>query len=78
MATMKDQARAKGREIRRETGIPLPLAMLAGKRIVRFRVNDIMNDLRFAAFVSRRALCGDVSCCGTIPVLTGPKGSIEL
>ncbi len=75
--TMKDRARAKGREIRRLTGIPLPLAMLAGKRIVRNRSFDIHTDERFKEYVKARQLCGD-GCCGYTYTLVGKKGQIDL
>lgn len=75
--TKKDEARAKGREIRRKTGIPLPLAMLAGKKIVRGKSHEISRDSRFADFLRYVPGCGD-GCCSGYSELEGPKGDYPM
>jgi len=76
MPTLKDKARAEGRKIRRETGIPLPLAMLAGKRLVRGRSYELIHDARFDGMIKEIHTC---SCCGPEGhSLFGPKGEVRL
>lgn len=76
MATKKKQRVKLGREIRRATGIKLPLAMYAAKRIIRGDSYDVKYDDRFAPFVKYVPLCGD-GCCGTAAYLEGPRGRYQ-
>lgn len=70
----KRKARVKlGKAIRKATGLPLPLAMLAARKVYRHEVAALLSDLRFAGFISRYALCGD-GCCGYGYLLAGKSG----
>lgn len=74
MATFKSQGRKLGKLIRKETGLPLPIAMRAAKLIVRGRVWDIVSEHRVPRFFD----CGP-DCCGFKGyVLSGPKGEYNL
>ena len=75
--TRKKQRTALGRVIRRETGIPFPLAMLAAKKFVSGSRTDLKFDERFTPFVRHFDICGDKWCCGTEAFIVGPKGRYE-
>lgn len=71
--TNKDERRNIMRNIRRETGLPLPLAAKAARAIHSGSTYDIPRDI-----VEYGGGCGDPGCCGEYPVgVTGPKGSID-
>jgi hypothetical protein len=75
--TKKKQRTALGRVIRRETGIPFPLAMLAAKKFVAGMAFDLKYDERYDSFVKHENVCGDRDCCGTEAFLEGPKGRYD-
>ena len=74
MATLKAQGRTLGKLIRRETGLPLPIAMRAAKLIVRGRQWDISDEIRLPRWFG----CGP-DCCGFAGYkLVGPRGEWNL
>ena len=74
MATMKKAGRDKGKAIRKATGIPLPIAMLMGKRLIRHNEESLKWDVRFAPYLEQTAKCGDISCCGVNYRIAGKRG----
>lgn len=77
--TIKKQARAKGKEIRRITGLPLPVCMRAAKLIVRDRRYDILGKKIFNEHVTSVPFWCGYECCGTKGyILVGPKGEFEI
>jgi hypothetical protein len=78
MATLKKRGRDLGKIIRRETGVPLPVAMQAGKLLVRDRRYDIIYDGKsiFAGYTRSVVYC---ECCGPDHhLLVGPRGEYRL
>lgn len=70
----KSNARRRGRDIRKKTGIPLPVAMRAGKLIESGREHLIQTLPLFEGFFHVKAFtCG---CCAPEKRLIGPKGDI--
>lgn len=71
--TTKKEARKVMRNIRKATGLPLPLAANAARKIVTGMTYDIPRNI-----VEYGGGCGDPGCCGEYPVgIEGPKGSIS-
>lgn len=71
----KRKARIKlGKQIRKATGLPLPLAMLAARKVYRFEGFTLLSDPRFAGFIARRPLCRYDGCCGYSYILAGKSG----
>lgn len=79
MPTLKKQSRAKGKQIRKETGLPLPLCMRAGHKIVRGKGFDIKNlDWAKEHIEEKTIRCGDGCCVNWITSLVGPKGKFKV
>lgn len=70
----KRKARMRlGKQIRKATGLPLPLAMLAARKVYRYEGSTLLSDPRFSGFITSLALCGD-GCCGYRYILAGKSG----
>lgn len=79
--TYKKQGVKAGKEIRRQTGIKLPLAMRAGKKFVRYQHFELINDPVLASMIEWERGCvgGDPQCdCDSRTYLVGPKGKFLL
>lgn len=80
----KKQARALGKEIRKQTGIHFTIAMGAAKKIVRGQARELTysdNFPKFEKVLEWQRLCqgGDPQCdCMSRWVLKGPKGEYAL
>ncbi len=87
MATVKKRARNRGKVIRRETGLPLPVCMRAAKLIERGRGCDIIYGILntetnvrafapiFEGVVKANYFSCGAECCGSNGYkLKGPRG----
>lgn len=68
-------SRKLGKLIRRETGIPLPIAMRMGKLFARARDWEIESKENLKPYVS--AILSNCDCCGSIGMkIVGKKGEL--
>ena len=78
--TKKKMRKKLGQNIRRHTGLSLPVAMQAGKILFNNEgysaVQAIMNH-RMTEYVIHSIVCGD-GCCRLGYELRGPRGSYEI
>lgn len=73
--TIKKSKMLLGKQIRKQTGLPLPLAMRAAKKLYARKHYELFNDSRFAGFISSRAICPDgPGCCGSVHYFVGKRG----
>lgn len=73
--TTKKSKMLLGKKIRKETGLPLPLAMRAAKKVYARKAGELLTDPRFAGFVRIREACADgPACCGYEYYLLGKRG----
>jgi hypothetical protein len=72
----KYQARKIGKEIRKATGLPLPVCQRAGNLIVRDRAIEMLSLPMFSGHIEVTVFPCGMDCCGVDGhVLSGPKGS---
>jgi len=72
----KVMSRKLGKLIRRETGIPLPVAMRMGKLFARFRDWELESNDAMRPYL--QSIYSGCTCCGVIGMMIkGKKGSIE-
>ncbi len=75
----KKQGRKIGSKIHRTTGIPFPLSMQAGKKIARFKFNELIADERFKDYLKFNRECQDPDCsCNDKVLLVGNKGNYQV
>lgn len=78
MTSTKSRVRRMGRNIRRATGAPLPIAMQIAK-ILEKSGSRALNYSGFSSHLEYRDLCGDPGCCGSeVYAISGPKGILDL
>lgn len=62
----------KGKEIRRETGIPFPIAMRLGRALISEGFISYEMTKRFPEYV--KCISYECDCCGYYTAIVGPKG----
>ena len=73
--TIKKRARARGKRIRQETGLPLPIAMRAAKLLERGRGYDLISHPLIESHVKYNYFSCGPECCGSNGYkLVGPRG----
>ncbi len=73
--SIKSKGRKLGRQVRKETGLPFPIAMRAGKLLARNRMWELS---QHETFQSIPFDCG-LECCGPSHyAIVGPKGQYRI
>lgn len=73
--TLKKNKMLMGKQIRKITGLPLPLAMRAAKKVYARKGIELLSDPRFEGIVKSRSICpAGPGCCGSQYYLLGKRG----
>jgi hypothetical protein len=79
MPTLKKQSRTIGKLIRKATGLPLPVCMRAGHKVVRGEGLEVKNASWASEHVKEEIRrCGDGCCVEWDVFLVGPKGMFKV
>lgn len=74
---LKKKARIlKGKQIRRNTGLPFPIAMRLGRALVSEGYISYEMLKRFPEYVKDTPLPCGIDCCGATRAIVGPRGAL--
>ena len=79
MATLKKQGVVIGKKVRAATGLPLPVAMQAGKKIARGNASAFFFSVRAESYTEIARMCADDQCsCKDEFFIKGPRGRYQV